>query len=318
MSGPRIRQAAEFGRVAVLMGGWSAEREVSLWSGAGVLDALRQRGVDAHDVDVDRRRLLALADEGFDRAFIALHGPGGEDGVVQALLEVIGLPYTGSGVMASALAMDKLRTKMVWQGAGIPTPPHRVLREPADLEGVVDELGLPLFVKPATEGSTFGATRVEKAAQLEAAWRAARAYGPDVLVERFIDGPEYTVSILGRDVLPLIRIEAPGGLYDFDAKYRSDDTRYLCPCGLPPAREAELGELALQAFDAIGAGGWGRVDLMLDGAGQPWLLELNTVPGMTSHSLVPTAARAAGMAFDELVWRILETAVEESPDERGG
>lgn len=322
MTGPRVRKAAEFGRVAVLMGGWSAERQVSLWSGQAVLDALRHRGVDAHGVDVDRRRLLGLGSEGFDRVFIVLHGPGGEDGTVPALLEVAGLPYTGSGVLASALAMDKLRTKLVWSASGVPTPPYRVLREAGDLDGVVAALGLPLFVKPATEGSTIGVTKVTEAEALADAFRHARAYGATVLAERFIDGPEYTVSILGREALPLIRIETPGGLYDFQAKYQSDDTRYLCPCGLPAEQEVELQALAMRAFDVVGASGWGRVDLMLDGAGRPWFLELNTVPGMTSHSLVPIAAKAAGLTFEDLVWRILETTMTASAaagnrDERG-
>lgn len=302
------RDPRELGRVAVLMGGWSAERQVSLWSGQAVLEALCSRGVNAEGVDVSRARLLALPGEGFDLAFIALHGPGGEDGVVQGLLEIAGLPYTGSGVLASALAMDKLRTKLVWAAAGIPTPPYRMMYSAAEAPSVVAELGLPLFVKPATEGSTIGVTKVTEAEALVHAFDLARQYGPAVLVERFIVGPEYTASILGRETLPLIRIDVPTGLYDFKAKYQSDATRYQCPCDLPVEREAALRELALRAFDVLDARGWGRIDLMLDERGQPWLLELNTVPGMTSHSLVPMAAKARGLSFDELVWRILMMA----------
>lgn len=307
-----------FGRVAVLMGGWSAERQVSLWSGQAVLDALCRRGVGAEGVDVSRERLLALPREGFDRAFIALHGPGGEDGVVQGLLEIAGLPYTGSGVLASALAMDKLRTKLVWTAAGIPTPPYRVMSAAAEADAIVAELGLPLFVKPATEGSTIGVTKVTEKEALVRAFILARSYSRTVLVERFITGPEYTVSILGREALPLIRIDVPSGLYDFEAKYQSDATRYQCPCDLPPEREASLRELALRAFDVLGARGWGRIDLMLDERGKPWLLELNTVPGMTSHSLVPMAAKAQGLDFDELVWRILATAHKNTEDSKYG
>lgn len=303
-----MNAAQRFGRVAVLMGGWSAEREVSLWSGQEVLAALRRQGIDAAGVDVSRERLLGLYREEFDRAFIALHGPGGEDGVVQGLLEVAGIAYTGSGVLASALAMDKLRTKLVWAALGIPTPPYRVMSDAREAAAIVADLGLPLFVKPATEGSTLGATQVVAAADLGAAFAAARRYGPAVLVERFIAGPEYTAAVLGDKVLPLIRIDVPEGLYDFDAKYRSETTRYLCPCDLPAAREAALRDLCLRAFRALGGRGWGRVDFMLDERGEPWLLELNTVPGMTSHSLVPIAARASGMSFEHLVRRILESA----------
>lgn len=314
----RVNDPQAFGRVAVLMGGWSAERQVSLWSGQAVVDALRRQGVDAEGVDVSRERLLRLPREGFDRAFIALHGPGGEDGVVQGLLEVAGLPYTGSGVLASALAMDKLRTKLVWSAMGIPTPPYRVMHSTAEAQAIVAALGLPLFVKPATEGSTFGVTKVTEAQSLPHAFALAREYAPTVLVERFIAGPEYTASILGREALPLIRIDTAGGLYDFEAKYQSESTRYQCPCDLPDEREAALRALSLRAFDALGAQGWGRIDLMLDSAGAPWLLELNTVPGMTSHSLVPMAAKASGISFEELVWRILETAGNNKEEARHG
>lgn len=300
--------ASEFGKVAVLMGGWSAEREISLQSGSAVLAALRRRGVDAVGVDVDRDRLLGLRGEGFDRAWIALHGNGGEDGVAQAVLEVQGIAYTGSGVLASALAMDKYRCKALWAAQGIPTPPHRLLEEGIDFDAVADDLGLPLFVKPAAEGSSIGMSRVDTAADLPAAWRLAARFDATVLAERFIDGPEYTAAVLDRRVLPLLRIETPRGFYDYQAKYEAEDTRYHCPCGLPADEERRLAELSLKAFEALGARGWGRVDFMLDADGQPWFLELNTIPGMTSHSLVPMAAAAAGIDFEELVWRILATA----------
>ncbi len=313
-----VRNAADFGRVAVLMGGWSAERQVSLWSGQAVLEALQRRGVDAVGVDVSRTRLLDLHREGFDRAFNALHGPGGEDGVVQGLLEVAGIPYTGSGVLASALAMDKLRTKLVWAATDIPTPAYRVMGSVDEAPAIVAELGLPLFVKPATEGSTIGITKVADAGELGAAFSLARRYSSTVLVEQYIDGVEYTASILGSEALPLIRIDVPSGLYDFEAKYRSEETHYLCPCDLPEATEAPLRALSLRAFQVLGARGWGRVDLMLDGEGRPWLLELNTVPGMTSHSLVPMAARASGLDFETLVWRILESAALEQQEDGHG
>lgn len=301
MSGPQ-----EFGKVAVLMGGWSPERAVSLDSGAAVLSALQQRGVDAHGVDVDCARLLGLANAGYARAWVALHGAGGEDGVAQAVLEVLGVAYTGSGVAASALAMDKARCKALWAGQALPTPAHRVLTENSDWDAVAAELGLPIFVKPAIGGSSLGMSKVTRAADLEAAWRAAKPIGGEVLAEAFIGGGEYTAAILGRQVLPLLKIEAAGAFYDYHAKYQADTTRYLCPCGLDRYQEDRMAALCLAAFDAVGARGWGRVDFMLDGEGNPWLLEINTVPGMTSHSLVPMAARAAGMGFEDLVLRILE------------
>lgn len=303
-----------FGRVAVLMGGWSAEREVSLVSGRAVLEGLQRRGVDAHGVDVDRETLLGLKDAGFDRAWIALHGAGGEDGVAQAVLELLQIPYTGSGVLASALAMDKGRCKSVWAAQGIPTPSHRYLSADADFPGVAADIGLPLFVKPVHEGSSLGMTRVDVAEDLETAYRAAAAYDTEVLAERLIEGEEYTATILDGQVLPLLRIEVTEGFYDYHAKYESEATRYHCPCGLPEDREAELAALSLRAFEAVDAGGWGRVDFMLDAEGQPWFLELNTVPGMTSHSLVPMTAAAAGIDFDELVWRILAATVDRRED----
>jgi D-alanine-D-alanine ligase len=294
-------------KVAVLMGGRSAEREVSLMSGAGVLKALRSKGVDAHPFDPAERDLMDLKREGFARCFIALHGRGGEDGTLQGALEVMGLPYTGSGVLGSAIAMDKWRTKMIWQSAGLPTPRYRILAAGDDWNAVARDLGLPLIVKPANEGSTLGLTKVTAASQLPEAYRlATEKYRDLALAESFVDGPEFTASILGDTALPLIRIEAPQGNYDYQNKYFGDGTKYLCPCGLPAAKEAELKALALKSFQLVGGTGWGRVDLMLDAAGAPWLLEVNTSPGMTGHSLVPIAARAVGISYEDLCMRILE------------
>jgi D-alanine-D-alanine ligase len=297
------------GKVAVLMGGRSAEREVSLMSGTRVLNALRAKQVDAHAFDPAERDLAELKRAGFARCFIALHGRGGEDGTVQGALEVMGIPYTGSGVTGSAIAIDKWRTKMIWLACGLPTPRYRILGERDDWDAVAQDLGLPLIVKPANEGSTLGLTKVTAASQLPAAYElAARKYRDTALAESFVDGPEYTAGILGETVLPLIRIEAPQGNYDYQHKYFSDDTKYLCPSGLPPEKEAPLKDLSLRAFKLLGCSGWGRVDFMLDGAGKPWLLEVNTSPGMTGHSLVPIAARAVGMSYEELCLKILEGA----------
>jgi D-alanine-D-alanine ligase len=298
-----------FGKVAVLMGGRSAEREISLMSGNGVLKALRAKGVDAHAFDPAERDLFELKRAGFARCFIALHGRGGEDGTVQGALEVLGIPYTGSGVMGSAIGMDKWRSKMIWLANGLPTPRYRILSGGEDWEEVARDLGLPLIVKPANEGSTLGLSRVKSAGELPAAYElAAKKFHDLALAEQFVDGPEYTASILGEAALPLIRIEAPQGNYDYRNKYFTDDTKYLCPCGLPPAREAELQALSLAAFRLVGCRGWGRIDLMLDAQGRPWLLEVNTSPGMTGHSLVPMAARAAGISYEDLCVRILEAA----------
>ncbi|MCS4504701.1 D-alanine--D-alanine ligase [wastewater metagenome] len=300
------QSAADAGRVAVLMGGWSAERDISLKSGAAILEALRGRGVDAHAFDPRDRALPDLL--GFDRALVALHGRGGEDGAIQGALETLGIPYTGSGVLGSAVAMDKLRTKLIWRGLDLATPPFRMLGHATDWDGVVDELGLPLMVKPANEGSSLGMSRVGERDGLEAAWIRAADYDTAVFAERWITGEEYTVAVLDGECLPAIRIESARGFYDFDAKYVAEDTRMHCPCGLPADTERALGELALSAFEATGAEGWGRVDLMRDGDGRFWLLEVNTVPGMTDHSLVPAAARVAGLDMGELVWRILATS----------
>ena len=302
---------ARFGKVAVLYGGLSAEREVSLKSGGAVLDALLRRGVDAHGVDlVDSSVLEQLKAGGFARVFIALHGRGGEDGVIQGALETLGLPYTGSGVLGSALGMDKVRCKQLWQAIGLPTPGFLVLEDEADLELVEARLGFPVMIKPAHEGSSIGMSKVERATELQAAWRAATQFDRAVLAETWITGAEYTAAILGEQGLPLIRLETPRAFYDYDAKYRANDTRYHCPCGLPEGQEQELIRLAQRAFRAVAASGWGRVDLMCDSAGAPYLIEVNTVPGMTDHSLVPMAARAAGIDFEALVLRILEHSLQ--------
>jgi D-alanine-D-alanine ligase len=304
----RTSSAGDFGRVAVLMGGASAEREVSLMSGEAVLEALVSRGVNATAFDPSERALPEIVDAGFDRVWIALHGPGGEDGAVQGALEWLGLPYTGSGVLGSAVGMDKLRTKRLAQAAGVATPAWMELTGAADFERAVADLGLPLAVKPATQGSSVGMSRVASAAELPAAWRAASALDPVVIAERWMSGGEYTVGILQGAALPSIRIETPRSFYDYQAKYFADDTRYLIPSGLSSAGEAAIRDAALATFAATGAAGWGRVDFVAGADGAPLLREINTVPGMTGHSLVPMAAAAAGIDFPELCWRILETS----------
>lgn len=295
-----------FGKVAVLMGGWSSERPISLKSGHAVLSALQQRGVDAHGIDVQRETVLQQLEQGhFDRVFIVLHGPGGEDGVIQGALEILGLPYTGSGVAASALAMDKLRTKQILQSVGLPTPQYMLLDRDTDLNYVIAELGLPLIVKPALEGSSIGMTKVEDENKIHDAYALAAQFAGGVFAEQWITGKEYTIAILGSEALPVIRLETPHKFYDYDAKYFANDTKYHCPCGLLPEQEAQLQRLAMAAFNSIGAKGWGRVDILSDQSGKPYVIELNTVPGMTDHSLVPMAARVRGIEFDELVCRIL-------------
>jgi D-alanine-D-alanine ligase len=303
-----VLNPASFGKVAVLLGGRSAEREVSLNSGAAVLAALLRSGVDAYPFDPAVQNLQALVDDGFDRVFIALHGRFGEDGTVQGALELLGIPYTGSGVMASALGMDKWRSKLVWLAAGLPIPDYTLLDESSDWNAVAHQLGLPLFVKPANEGSSVGISKVKAASELPAAYREAARHDPLVLAERFIGGGEYTVSILGEQALPVIKIEPAVEFYDYEAKYLRNDTRYLCPSDLSGVQESEMQRLAKHAFALIGGQGWGRVDFLMDEAGKPYLLEANTSPGMTDHSLVPMAARQAGLSFDQLVLRILELA----------
>ena len=298
----------DFGKVAVLMGGRSAERDISLMSGQAVLDALRREGVDAHRFDPAERPLEDLRRDHYARAFIVLHGRYGEDGTVQGALELLGIPYTGSGVLASALGMDKWRTKLLWQAVGIRTPRHALLDEASDFDAVADRLGLPLIVKPAREGSTIGISKVRAVAELPEAYARAAERDRLVLAEEFIDGAEVTVAVLQETALPLVRVEAAGGFYDYQAKYFSDETRYYCPSGLPSAQEQAIQAQALEAYRIVGCQGWGRVDAMLDSQGRPNFLEVNTAPGMTGHSLVPMAAKQAGIGFDELVSRILETS----------
>ncbi|WP_395489576.1 D-alanine--D-alanine ligase [Cedecea davisae] len=302
-------------KVAVLLGGTSAEREVSLQSGSAVLAGLIEGGVDAHPFDPQSQSVLELKSQGFDKVFIALHGRGGEDGTLQGLLEFLELPYTGSGVMASAITMDKLRSKLLWQGAGLPVAPWVYLNRrdvEAGITGALEErisaLGMPVIVKPSREGSSVGMSKVDSVDALPAALALAFEHDEDVLIEKWLSGPEYTVAILGDEILPSIRIQPAGTFYDYEAKYLSDETQYFCPAGLIEQREQELQALVLQAWQALGCSGWGRVDVMQDNDGQFYLLEVNTSPGMTSHSLVPMAARQAGMSFSQLVVRILELA----------
>jgi D-alanine-D-alanine ligase len=297
-----------FGKVAVLLGGRSAEREISLMSGGNVLKALREAGVDAQAFDPAERSVFELERDGFERVFIALHGRYGEDGTVQGALELMGIPYTGSGVMASALAMDKVRTKMVWQAAGLPTPRFEVVDAGSDWSAVAGRLGLPLIVKPAREGSTIGLTKVLRTADLAQAWALAAKHDPLVMAEEFVAGEELTAGFLGEQALPLIRIEAPQGNYDYQNKYFSDDTQYHCPCGLSETEERRIRALVMDSARVLGCAGWGRADLIRRSDGGVQLLEMNTSPGMTGHSLVPMAAREAGLSFTQLVLRILELA----------
>ncbi|MFT3849208.1 MAG: D-alanine--D-alanine ligase [Propionivibrio sp.] len=297
---------SDFGKVAVLFGGTSAEREISLKSGSRVLAALQGQGVDAHAFDPAERKLDELA--GFDRAFIALHGRHGEDGTIQGALELMHIPYTGSGVMASAVGMDKWRTKLLWRSVGLPIPEFVILDETSDFAAVEKQLGLPLFVKPACEGSSIGVTKVRQAGELRAAYLEAAKHDPLVIAEQGVLGGEYTASILGDEALPIIKIEPATDFYDYEAKYFRDDTAYRCPCGLPEARELEIRAQALEAFRVLGCRGWGRVDFLMDEAGNAYMLEVNTSPGMTDHSLVPMAARVAGISYEALVLRVLSMA----------
>jgi D-alanine-D-alanine ligase len=306
---PRVTRAGEFGKTAVLLGGDSSEREISLISGSAVLAALQRRGVDAHAFDPQERPIAELKSSGFARAFIILHGPGGEDGTMQGALEWLGVPYTGSGVLASALTMDKLKTKRVVVGAGYTAPEYAVLSSPVDLEAALARIGLPMMVKPASQGSSVGMAKVKAAAELPRAYAEASAVDPIVFAEAFITGEEYTVGVLQDCGLPSIRIQPATEFYDYQAKYFRDDTQYHCPSGLTTAAEAELQAAALAAFKVTDCAGWGRVDFMRDAATDKfYFIEINTTPGMTSHSLVPMAARQAGIDFEELVWRVLETS----------
>ena len=308
--------ADQFGKVAVLMGGLSAEREVSLKGGQAVLDALLRKGVNAVGIDADQSTVLQLQKEKFDRAFIVLHGRWGEDGIIQGALESIGMPYTGAGVTACAIAMDKILTKRIWQSYGLPTANFCEVKSVEELDSVVEKLGLPLYVKAPHEGSSVGVIRVNKESELESAWRSASEHDEAILCENFISGDELTVAILGGKALPVIRIVAANEFYDFDAKYESDETQYLCPAGLSDELELRVKLLAEQAFTTIQGSSWGRVDVILDASGEPQLLEVNMVPGMTDHSLVPMAAKAVGLSFDDLVIKILsDTLVSKKPEQ---
>ncbi|MED5492328.1 MAG: D-alanine--D-alanine ligase [Pseudomonadota bacterium] len=300
-----MTEVSVFGRVAVLFGGSSAERAVSLKSGAAVLAALQAAGVDAYGIDAGPQLAEQLLSERPDRVFIALHGRGGEDGSLQGLLESLRIPYTGSGVMASAIGMDKLRTKQIWQSLGLPTPAYAMLRDGEQCAEIVERLGTPLIIKPLHEGSSIGMAKADSLQQLQDAWQGAQSYDSEALVEQWIQGAEFTVAVLDGQALPPIRLRTPHTFYDYEAKYQANDTQYLCPCGLPPEQEAQLKALSLRAFEAVGCKGWGRVDVMQDEQGNFYLLEVNTVPGMTDHSLVPMAAKATGLSFGDLVLAIL-------------
>ncbi|TAL46050.1 MAG: D-alanine--D-alanine ligase [Methylovulum sp.] len=304
-----FKNPGQFGRVAVLMGGSSAEREVSLRSGAAVYSALKNNGVDAVAIDVTGSPIAALSGIKADRVFNIIHGRGGEDGVLQGVLEAMGIPYTGSGVMASALTMDKLRTKLCWQGYGLVTPQWQVLKNADDLDDCIAKLGFPVIVKPAQEGSSIGMSKANNPDELLQALHTAAEFNCDVYAERWVAGKEYTVGLLQDEALPVIRLETPRTFYDYEAKYNATTTQYHCPCGLSLDQEAALRKLAVTAGDVVGVKGWARVDVFIDENGQYQLIEINTVPGMTDHSLVPMAAKQAGMAFDALVWRILETSL---------
>lgn len=305
-----VRTASEFGRVAVMLGGSSSERAVSLDTGAAVLRALRSRGIDAQAFDPAEKSMQEFISAGFDRVWIALHGPGGEDGALQGLLQWLELPYTGSGVLASSLAMDKVRSKHLFRALDLPTPDFRVVGDHDSARAALAELGLPLILKPAGQGSSVGMSKVLDERELGAALELALSFEGEVLAERCVIGDELTVGVLQGMALPSIRIETPHAFYDYSAKYESERTRYICPGSSSPAQEAQLQELALAAFSSLGCTGWGRVDFMCGADGVPQILEVNTVPGMTSHSLVPMGAKQAGMDFQELCWRILETSFE--------
>lgn len=299
----------KFGKVAVAMGGNAAEREISLISGKAVLKAMLDAGIDAVAFDTKNKKIEDLISLDIDRVFNIIHGRGGEDGQIQGALELLGIPYTGSGVLGSALGMDKRRTKICWKGADLPTPAWALLTCAADIQDCADEIGFPVIIKPVLEGSSIGMAKANTLDELMAAWKAAAEFDCDVIAEQWVTGSEYTVAVLNGVALPLIKLETPHVFYDFNAKYKTDTTQYHCPCGLSDAFEAELKQLSIAAFEILGATGWGRVDLMLDQNQQPYLLEINTVPGMTDHSLVPMAAKQAGISFSELVWQILESTL---------
>ncbi|MFK8030279.1 MAG: D-alanine--D-alanine ligase [Gammaproteobacteria bacterium] len=313
---PLITDPGEFGKVAVLMGGWSAERAISLQTGEAVLNALKHEGVDAYAVDPRDNFQDALGDGEFDRAFIALHGRGGEDGTIQGALEFLKLPYTGSGVLGSAISMDKVRTKQLFEASGLATPGYFLLESAEHLNAAADKLGFPLAVKPAREGSSIGLSKVTQIGELAKAFDIAHALDKQVLLEQWIEGPEYTAAVINDQVLPMIRIETPKVFYNYEAKYFSDDTQYHCPCGLDDEVEARYAEQVLQAFEATSAKGWGRVDFMTDEHGKAYMLEVNTVPGMTATSLVPMAAKQLGCSFEQLVWRVLETSLIDVQEDR--
>ncbi|PID33653.1 MAG: D-alanine--D-alanine ligase [Thiotrichales bacterium] len=297
---------SHFGKVGVLMGGWAAERSVSLKSGQAVLEGLLEKGIDAHKVDVDRNIIDVVREGKFDRVFNILHGRGGEDGVIQGALEILEIPYTGCGVMASAISMDKLMTKRIWAGSGLLTPAFEILNSESDFDAVVAKLGLPVIVKPAQEGSSIGMSKVHDAKDLKAAYEKAAEFDDVVFVEQWVTGEEYTVAILGDEVLPSINVVTDTDFYDFDAKYESDDTQYHCPSGLDDDAETTLKALCKTAFDIVGGKGWGRVDVMRDRVGTFWLIEVNSCPGMTDHSLVPMAAKQHGLSFSDLTLEILK------------
>jgi len=301
---------SDYGRVAVLMGGWSAEREISLLSGNAVLNALLESGVSATGIDVTHQVAKDLSAGDFDRVFVALHGRGGEDGTIQGLMEMMGLQYTGSNVLGSALALDKCRTKQIWSSMGLATPDFVAIDTEEDGKYAIRTLGLPLIVKPVLEGSSIGMSKVETKDQMPGALEKAKECSGKVIAEKWIEGDEYTAAILGRRVLPMIKLETPRQFYDYVAKYESDDTKYICPCGLDESIESDYAKLSLQAFDAVGASGWGRVDFITDASGKAWLIEVNTIPGMTDHSLVPIAAKQAGIGFNDLVLEILDSSNE--------
>jgi D-alanine-D-alanine ligase len=305
-----INNPKAFGCVAVVMGGASAEREISLKSGQAVLSALVEQSVDAIAVDIGNDPIGALLAQQFDRVFNIVHGRGGEDGVLQGVMESMGLPYTGSGVLGSALCMDKLKTKLCWQASQLPTPASEILKSREDIDRAANQLGFPVIVKPVREGSSIGMNKAASLKQLTDAWQQASQFDNVVMAEQWVAGDEYTVGIIGDQALPIIRLQTPNEFYDYEAKYQASTTQYYCPCGLAAEQEKQLQQLAISASQVVDASGWCRVDLFVDESNQPWLIEINTVPGMTDHSLVPMAAKAVGMDFNQLVWKILETSMD--------